>query len=477
MTSIEQDPMAATRQRLPPITKVSTSTDKMCIYMLARKFKKDTVNLRPVYQRDPRWALEQFNKFLASILFYRETLPIKFYELQSGEEKDMPSHTHECIDGQHRMLTIIHYSESLPLLVSGKKIMIYWFYEDTKTHIFYKENEHTRKWAEEHPQEHIEYMTEEEQERFNDYTFVVQTTTSPMTLEDRTLQFCSLQQGTPVRNSDFYKCFVWIPLIRQITLLWKMEKPYHYFVVSRLTATPKQNWLFCLVRMILMAIYDERRDEFIETTDLKIKSRLKHKERIIMSLSSEQIEMARQKMDAFFELLSFLPTNIKFTPIKMLATYTRFLEDETDLLLKCTVNGWSSKIVAKEESKMWYHAEFIECELGTESRQQTYFRECLAYLRGDVESEREMMSVPQRKPLPKKKRDALWDRGTGSCWTCAKELQNVRRGWEAGHIIAHANGGSDTDLDNFIVQCTKCNREQGVEDAYEFKKIKNPLLL
>jgi hypothetical protein len=81
--------------------------------------------------------------------------------------------------------------------------------------------------------------------------------------------------------------------------------------------------------------------------------------------------------------------------------------------------------------------------------------------------------VKTRKTIPKKTREAVWKRDcgdsiSGKCYCCLSEV-NVLATWHAGHIIANANGGTDTE-DNLRVVCPECNLAMGVENMEDFKK-------
>ncbi len=79
---------------------------------------------------------------------------------------------------------------------------------------------------------------------------------------------------------------------------------------------------------------------------------------------------------------------------------------------------------------------------------------------------------PIRKTIPKKTREAVWKRDcgenmTGTCFCCSQSVTALGT-WHAGHIIASANGGSDT-VDNLRVVCSPCNLAMGTENMDVFK--------
>jgi 5-methylcytosine-specific restriction endonuclease McrA len=76
-----------------------------------------------------------------------------------------------------------------------------------------------------------------------------------------------------------------------------------------------------------------------------------------------------------------------------------------------------------------------------------------------------------REPIPKCVRNALWinffkDARVGMCQCCLRETISIGN-FHAGHIKAHANGGSTT-LDNLVPICMLCNTSIGKHDLNEF---------
>ena len=76
-----------------------------------------------------------------------------------------------------------------------------------------------------------------------------------------------------------------------------------------------------------------------------------------------------------------------------------------------------------------------------------------------------------REPIPKCVRNALWinffkNQRQGFCQCCLRETISIGN-FHAGHIKAHANGGSTT-LDNLVPICMLCNTSIGKHDLNEF---------
>jgi len=84
------------------------------------------------------------------------------------------------------------------------------------------------------------------------------------------------------------------------------------------------------------------------------------------------------------------------------------------------------------------------------------------------------VTVIKRKAIPKAVKTTLWNmhftenNAKGACQVCAKEIKMSE--FEAGHIIAAANGGSD-NVENLMPICGLCNKSMGTQNLHEFKRI------
>jgi len=83
-------------------------------------------------------------------------------------------------------------------------------------------------------------------------------------------------------------------------------------------------------------------------------------------------------------------------------------------------------------------------------------------------------NIIKRKAIPKAVKSTLWNihftenNAKGECKVCSKEIKMTD--FDAGHIIAVTNGGSD-NLDNLMPVCSLCNKSMGVQNLNEFKKL------
>jgi 5-methylcytosine-specific restriction endonuclease McrA len=78
-----------------------------------------------------------------------------------------------------------------------------------------------------------------------------------------------------------------------------------------------------------------------------------------------------------------------------------------------------------------------------------------------------------RKAIPKPVRNQVWkhhfgDKMKGKCYCCKTKI-GALESWEAGHVIAHVHGGSDT-ADNLRPICSTCNKSMGAMNMDDFVK-------
>lgn len=455
-----------------------TNVDKMRIdYAIFVYGDVSKTNLRPYYQRDPRWTVKQYTGLISTIMCRGYIPNILMYVLHPEDEKELISYKYEVLDGQHRLRSIIHFKKSEPIIINGKEHMIPCHHSLTNTYMFYQRNAHTDKWADDNMDKNVVYFTEEEKSYFDEYKITVEQFNCRLTYKERSDMFTSLQLGTPNRNSDFFKNVNEIPLISLMTTM-KMERIYNDKIVPRLTSGPKQNWVYCVIRLfkIAMALTDKDVMMWVKTDDTKVKHSLDKRVPSIMNITSDELHVGEAAINRWVSFLNRLPTGLKLTPVQMLAAFVRLqeIENGNEIMLEDRLtNGWAGKSTPQEK-KMWYRMA-SKSKDDEPSIQEKYFNDCIDYLRSDQPLVMKPDVAP-RKSLSKKKRDELWVRDHGEnekgvCFVCDKPIEKKKtRSWHAGHIDAHANGGSDTDLENYVIECKDCNLAHGTENPHVYKK-------
>ena len=429
----------------------------------------DRIELRPIYQRDIRWTLENMCNLILTVMINGFIPGILLYKLQPGDERTKESYRTECIDGQHRFFTFMHFFNSLPVELPGKKpSLIYLPYtEDGRTtHVFYKKNSHTEVWEAENRGKNVEYMTEEEKDHFNSFLLDIREIKTPLTLENRRQLFLSLQKGVPVRGSDLFKNLTNVPLVMFISEVQRWEVEVKDLFRTHLSMGPIQYWLHWLVRCYLIQQsndMDERTNAYM-LKDSTISNMIK-KGNPLLNSTPEGEAAFYKAITRFFTFLKDLPAGVKHTPTQFFVIFTHLLDAEEgrEELLKGHMRQWSTEGMNAKQKKMWENRGFED-----EERQ-----ECFERSLDEIERIRQPAAeAGVRTNIPKKIRDNVWikafgDRENGTC-ACCKDTIDITR-WECAHIIAHKCGGKDVES-NLLPTCRSCNRSMGTENLETFRE-------
>jgi hypothetical protein len=457
-----------------PLLKDEVSSDALTLKALAKLYPKTVI--RPVYQREIRWAQDNMCLFVTHIL--RKGIlngAVMLYKLQADERPTGPEMTWECVDGQHRIFTAYHYINSVPVCLPGKKpFLISAPYKDemsgATTYVFFKETDDTRRFAA--LGNSVAYMTEEEQDDFAEYLVDVKKICEPMTLDQRRDLFLAAQRGVPVRGSDLLKNHVELSLVRYISEEREWEPTIKALFKARLTIDPRNYWLHWVIRLYYITSSCTSlstlttTDRFI-ITDHRIGKDIKDKEPpVALNPDATALTAFGAKMDRFLSYLSGLPDHVKFSPCHFYALYA-YIADAPDsrlVDLAAHLGDWADDSATKIQKKAWESRAH-----GSDDEERRMFFETDLDSLDSYTGEATPVSEPPapRKPIGSKKRKALWERDFGStdtdgkCAKCSKCL-SFRSHWEASHILAHAMGGAD-DLDNLRINCRTCNRVTGAK--------------
>jgi len=118
-------------------TKIITQiTNKSIRSIYYEYLQDDSLLLSPEYQRELSWSIEKMNAFIDTILKGWIVPNYVIYQLSEKELKQNINHRYECIDGQHRLLTLKWYIEGIPYLGTNK--LLYW--KKNKERIYYNLN-------------------------------------------------------------------------------------------------------------------------------------------------------------------------------------------------------------------------------------------------------------------------------------------------------------------------------------------------
>uniref|UniRef100_A0A6C0DSK7 HNH nuclease domain-containing protein n=1 Tax=viral metagenome TaxID=1070528 RepID=A0A6C0DSK7_9ZZZZ len=445
----------------------------------------ENLNIRPRYQRQIQWTPKQMIRFIDTIMTNGITQPLWFYKYQPDDHKEKQSYEYENIDGQHRLFVMTHFKLGTP--IDGKYNMIYWHYKNDIVDecVFYEENSHTREWEKNNQDKIVRYMDKNQQHDFNRFKIVVNEIICKLTFEQRCDIFTSLQMGSQVRGSDLYKNYHHIPVIR-IIMEHGHEKIYYNNLKNHLTVNHDKYWLEKFIRFYLIsnAETEAKRLEYFDWTDGQIRKMLKaERTTCLFEITETQISKFIKDVEILENILSKLQPDTKFTPIQLSALYHHIQQIDstneteiTNIVNYC--DEWAGNVCHASEIKLWeqhindkrYRNDVIE------KRKVCFYRSIVELtIMSQTESMKKSKQIGPRK-VTLKLRKQVWknwggDEEKANCWTCNKCIKKTN--WECGHIIAHSEGGSD-DLSNLILQCKGCNRNQGTENAFLYKKRVNP---
>lgn len=483
--------MAEVRKR-DCFQKQRPTTELMSIHLLNDDVSSGKIYMNPPYQRSITWCLSQMVGLVGAVMYNMLIPNIILYKYQDADEKADPRHEYESIDGQHRLFTFFHFRHGIPVDETGS--LIYWLFEknDVKVYVFFEENEHTRNWETKNPGKSMGYMSKEEQRDFDRFALNVTSITSPLTFEQRCAQFRALQNGTPVRNSDYHKNEMSIPVIAYI-MENRFETVYRNSIARRLTVKHNKYWLMKVLRFFLISsAIDSKKmissaidsEEIISSaikkemirwfncTDRDITHMIKSRSTRFTDVNQAQLEKFKNDLVSFVDHVDKLGV-CKITPVQLSAMYHMFVVNdstfsEDDLEFQ---KHWCGTVQSKNEEKMWEQG--FNCKITGETAKETrqaYFERCLNELTKKIRRETPLRNAVLRH-VTKRMKEAVWRRSSkdenGKCSICNKEIH--KSNWHCGHIQSLAMGGPN-ELDNLIAECAECNLAHGTENAFEYKK-------
>jgi hypothetical protein len=430
------------------------------------------VDLHPVYQRDIRWTSENMCALISAIMHDGMLGGLVMYKLQAKDERARPEFRYEMIDGQHRFFTISKYFNSeIVTEVGNKPFLITWINraaDGTNTHIFFKKTAATEEWESQNRSLKVDYMTEDECEHFQTYKMDMKTVRDPLTFDQRRDLFVMLQKGVSVRGSDLLKNEgIRNPLVRYIVETSRLETPFKKLLADRCWMNPKNYWLHWAIRAFLIVNppADTLSEEQFAIRDSQLTKMIRDGAPCLQTKEEEHLQFGAI-LERTMKFLDTLPKGVKLPPSHLFAVIAHLAQGEEDReeILMGHIDEWANNAYAKlwRKGKGWDKADKEE--------KMMYFSSLVDEL---DRIKMPALKVGERKTIPKKLREKVWhtsfgDEVEGSCY-CCDETIIFDRNYHVGHIIAHAQGGSDK-VDNLRPVCRSCNLEMGVQNMDDFKK-------
>lgn len=441
--------------------------------------RRDRYDMRPTYQRDIKWALQTMCDLVSTVMDNGFIPSLVFYKLRQ-EDKQGRTVTHEVVDGQHRLYTMIKFMHCKWITLGKKRVMISWIYKNggKPEHIFPRETTDTREWFALNAQE-PKYFTEEELQHLEDFILDIRELDCPLTMDMRRGIFMKLQQGVAVKNSDLVKNNVECPLIRwmseyeyedkmkNVVLAFSIKKAPQYYVawVCRFFCIFGSVMKFKAGKIDFETMLEETSREFIKGDSDYMNDCKRNNETIFSDISIANFH------DAFESFLVFLQRtckenkegveqNLEFNPTQLFALF----QYGTAVSFR-DLTAFQMNVVARDGKKTPYKSMW---EKDLNETRKVYYKECIVALYCDIQSVPSAMC--NKKITTKLKRDA-WINRFGDVVEARCDCGTIitKENHHCGHIVSRARGGV-TELENLMPVCAACNLRMGTETITEYFK-------
>lgn len=329
---------------------------------LCKDLAKESINLRPGYNRFYKWSIKKFRSYIKHIWTYGSMLQsLTLYKLSTDELNELlqenKKYKRECVDGQHRLAALKHFCESTPINdLSSKDNMVYIDVKDLSGNdvaLFYRKNNYTVAWSKE-TRRPVQYMyvnpdadtpdIENQQtndcNRFNNIVVQLQTITSSLMLSEKKRIFIDLQQGVKVTGDDLYRNLE-APVVVKLA---DTRKSYIENIIPHVTTKHLQFITHAQIRYhelsrLNLANAEEEADAIFATLrDRDIKPALDNfikNDYIgcdqILDCDDESFGKYKIDLDRLIKFCESLPVKTKLPPILMIAVYKHFskMDDAT----------------------------------------------------------------------------------------------------------------------------------------------------
>lgn len=432
-----------------------------------------TIMLRPEYQRHIRWKPEAMNKFIESVMMNRCIMPILMYRLHSSDliGKYTPDsiYENEVLDGQHRLYTLNAFKsakiQKLPCVAKEFIVHCKLEHKDANgtplptSYIFYEQTEDVENWCKVQGIS-PEYLSNEEKKTFNNKVISIKTIVNKLTMNERRIEFLSLQNGIPVRGSDLLKNEMGCRLIVQLNI-HDYEDLMMNSIFPRCSKKGEKFWTNWVARFYLLSkdVSFTPSETFL-ISDSKLAKHIKENHSSLNPSEREFDEFHTKFLD-FIEFLSGLDETVIFNPTQLFALFYHLCSPCDHDVVRSYMRNFCKDGQLKKYKGLW---EKDECE-----DRRKYFKNCI-----DEMIEMRVLALPyDDRPIKSSLRKQVWEKCVdGKCDICGTGIEETQ--FEAGHITARSKGGQ-TELYNLIPMCFDCNRSMGTRNAYKYKEDRYPM--
>jgi hypothetical protein len=427
-------------------------------------------NLRPIYQRNIRWTHSKMNDFIKHIMRRGMVPEITLYKLSIDERTGKNENKmQETIDGQHRLFAIKAFMDAtlqnLPHI--KKPFVVYYFYEqllgDGSYHtqcVFYKKTDDVIAWCNANKKTPY-YLNAAEKERFDEFRIGIKFY-EKMSLEKRRANFMSLQMGTPVRNSDFIKNKSDCKFIAFITLNQDYEEMMSTFF-EHCYRKVNNYWVEWICRCFLLYKHFLNRHEVEEPVSETFLIKDKEIQKLVTQndpvLNPQDLSIIHDFDDVFREYIEFLQSfkeGVEINPTQIFALFYTLCDKSKNQEIVLSHIPYLSR-EGNDKKKIWEGK-------NQQAIRREYFNECFHQMNAITERASPYDARPMTDALRQLVRDKCVD---GKCEICKKKIKEGK--FHAGHIVARARGGQ-TEIENLLPMCQKCNLGMSEQNAREYQK-------
>lgn len=315
---------------------------------------------------------------------------------------------------------------------------------------------------------HLASLPEEQQEWFTTYELAITVIRHPMSLAERKAMFTRLQDGTPISRAEYAKNtehpvsqFISRSRLRESILGTGADAG-----LSRHLAAAKSQWMDMLVDCTTLWIN--------RAVDAPLDTLIRDQGALRKVLEGKSTAVAGTAYDMPFnpaddtECLAAFNTLLT-TLVSTHADKVKYHKFHVVLLFHFLCSGKAAP--SPSVLRSWFKSTFatIKKERDGGATDAAIRQRLLSELYTAIETP-EVVEIPKRRAIPKKKRNQLWvnyfgGAGTGTCQCCAAPI--LFTAWDQAHIVAFAEGGSN-DLSNLVPTCASCNRSCGTENLRDW---------
>jgi hypothetical protein len=187
---------------------IRTSIETKSISSIYNEYLRDSrLITKPLYQRDFCWTINKMIDFIETIMRGLIVPNFVIYKLSDYEMNKTDNYDCECLDGQHRLITIKKYYEN----TKHENKHIYWL-DENKNRVFYNMNLQELENYNKKNKQKYRNLTKSEKRKFDDFQLVIMKletiTKKELNINIKSDIFNRLQNGEKVhshikfRNSD-----------------------------------------------------------------------------------------------------------------------------------------------------------------------------------------------------------------------------------------------------------------------------------